>query len=91
MTSAHQSATLADNTRRAPDQQQVTTIDIEATRPVSRNEIKELFLHELSHEERLLAILWYVERMTPDEIAETLDVTVAQVRVDHSRIIQKLG
>ena len=90
MTSAPQSAVLAAQQRRAPAEQ-VTTLDIETSRRVSREEIREMFLHELSHEERLLAILWYVERMTPDEIAETLDVPVGQVRLDHSKIIQKLG
>ncbi len=90
MTSAPESAVLAAQQRRAPAEQ-VTTLDIETSRGVSREEIREIFLHGLSHEERLLAILWYVERMTPDEIAETLDVPVGQVRLDHSKIIQKLG
>jgi RNA polymerase sigma factor (sigma-70 family) len=90
MTSATQSASPA-TTQRSSAAERTVTLDIETTRTITRDEIRELFLHGLSHEERLLAILWYVERMTPDEIAEALDVTVAQVRVDHSRIIQKLG
>jgi DNA-directed RNA polymerase specialized sigma24 family protein len=58
---------------------------------MTRDQIKELFLHELSHAERLLAILWYVERMTPDEIALAIDSTPTLVKVSHSRILQKLG
>lgn len=90
MTSATQSATPA-TTQRCAATERTVTLDIETTRTITRDEMKELFLHELSHEERLLAILWYVERMAPDEIAEVLSVPVAQIRVDHGKIIQKLG
>ena len=58
---------------------------------LTRDDVRNVFLHGLSHQERLLAILWYVERMTPHEIALALDTTVVRVHDDHAQIIQKLG
>lgn len=68
-----------------------STITVDAPTRITRDQIKELFLHELSHTERLLAILWYVERMSPEEIAAAMDSTPDDVELHHARIIQKLG
>ena len=90
MNSASQSAPLEADTA-SPADTTSRTLQIDARPRITRDQIKELFLHELSHAERLLAILWYVERMTPDEIALAIDSTPALVELSHSRILQKLG
>ena len=52
--------------------------------------IRETILHALSQHERLLVVLWYVERMSSREIAEVLDLTDQQVRRTHARIVERL-
>lgn len=91
MNSASQSAPVAAEPAAPVKDTKKRTIQIDARPRVTRDQITELFLHELSHTERLLAILWYVERMTPEEIALTIDSTPALVKLSHSRILQKLG
>jgi len=52
--------------------------------------VKEAVLHVLSHHERLLLVLWYVERMTLAEIARTLNLTEQQAHRMHADILIKL-
>lgn len=52
--------------------------------------VKEAVLHLLSHHERLLLVLWYVERMTTAEIARTLNLTVQQADRMHAEVLLKL-
>lgn len=52
--------------------------------------IKGAVLHVLNHNERLLLVLWYAERMTPAEVARTLDLTVTQALSLHEQILNKL-
>lgn len=52
--------------------------------------LKSAVLHLLSHHERLLLVLWYVEQMSPAEVALTLDVTEQQVFRMHSDVLSKL-
>jgi len=52
--------------------------------------LKSAILRELSDAERLLIILWYAERMTPEEIAQCLDLTPAQVEKHHEEIMARL-
>lgn len=57
----------------------------------TRARVREIFTRHLSHIDRLLVILWYVEEMTPDEIALAIDSTPDSVRANHARIVQQLG
>lgn len=52
--------------------------------------VKEAVLHLLSHHERLLLVLWYVERMTIAEIARTLNLSVQQADRMHAEVLLKL-
>ncbi|MFM9957415.1 MAG: sigma factor-like helix-turn-helix DNA-binding protein [Phycisphaerales bacterium] len=52
--------------------------------------VKDAVLHMLSHHERLLLVLWYVERMTLAEIARTLNLTEQQADRMHAEILSKL-
>lgn len=52
--------------------------------------VKDAVLHVLSHHERLLLVLWYVERMTLAEIARTLNLTEQQADRMHADILSKL-
>ncbi len=52
--------------------------------------VKEAVLHLLSHHERLLLVLWYVERMTVAEIARTLNLTEQQADRMHADVLTKL-
>lgn len=60
------------------------------TSPSLLQTIRETILHALSQHERLLVVLWYVERMSIREIAEVLDLTDQQVRRTHERIVDRL-
>lgn len=62
----------------------------EETSPSLFQAIRETILHALSQHERLLVVLWYVERMSIREIAEVLDPTDQQVRRTHERIVERL-
>lgn len=57
---------------------------------LSLTDLRELFLHDLTHAERLLTVLWYAERMTPAEIAAVLDTTESEVIASHERIVTRL-
>lgn len=58
--------------------------------PAAYTRLKHAVLHALSHHERLLLVLWYAERMTPAEVAMTLDLTEQQARRMHSEVVAKL-
>lgn len=52
--------------------------------------VKDVVLHVLNHNERLLLILWYAEKMSPAEIARTLDLTEQQAVRLHRLVLDKL-
>lgn len=52
--------------------------------------LRSAVLHELTATERLLVVLWYVERMSAKEIAATLDMTELQVARTHGLVVAKL-
>ncbi|MGP1346585.1 MAG: hypothetical protein ACTS3F_07955 [Phycisphaerales bacterium] len=52
--------------------------------------IKDAIIRSLSHDQRLLLVLWYVERMHADEIAVVLGTTVARVEQLHDSIVELL-
>ncbi len=52
--------------------------------------IRDTILHALSQHDRLLVVLWYVERMSIREIGEVLDLTDQQVRRTHERVVARL-
>ncbi|MBL0926718.1 MAG: hypothetical protein IBJ11_03575 [Phycisphaerales bacterium] len=52
--------------------------------------IRTLILRQLDTTERLLIILWYVEKMSRAEIAKTLNMTAAQVEKFHAAVLGKL-
>jgi DNA-directed RNA polymerase specialized sigma subunit len=55
-----------------------------------RDVLRSAVLHELLPLERLLVVLWYVERMCVAEIAITLDMTELQVARTHGLVLAKL-
>lgn len=64
--------------------------DQPAVTPKMLARVKEAVLHLLSHHERLLLVLWYVERMTVAEIARTLNLTEQQADRMHAEVLTKL-
>jgi DNA-directed RNA polymerase specialized sigma24 family protein len=64
--------------------------DHPAATPKMLARVKEAVLHLLSHHERLLLVLWYVERMTVAEIARTLNLTEQQADRMHAEVLTKL-
>jgi DNA-directed RNA polymerase specialized sigma subunit len=62
--------------------------------PVDRGilrSIRSAIMQRLSQTERLLIILKYVENMSAEEIALTLDLTVQQVGTMHQNVLSKLA
>lgn len=55
-----------------------------------RDVLRSAMLHDLTPVERLLVVLWYVERMSIAEIAMTLDMTELQVARTHGLVLAKL-
>ncbi|HVZ92937.1 MAG TPA: hypothetical protein VG797_00350 [Phycisphaerales bacterium] len=53
-------------------------------------DVREAMMRDLSHEERLLMILWHAEKMTRAEIAAVLHTTAEQVVNMHDMIIERL-
>ncbi|MBN8643896.1 MAG: hypothetical protein J0L61_01475 [Planctomycetes bacterium] len=62
----------------------------ESLSPRMFSRVKDAILHVLSHRERLMLVLWYVERMTVAEISRTLDLTEQQVARMHADVVAKL-
>lgn len=52
--------------------------------------VRSAVLHDLSHQERLLVILWHVERMTPAEIGAVLDTTAERVMQMYEAVVSRL-
>lgn len=52
--------------------------------------IKAAIMRSLSHEQRLLLVLWYVEAMTADEIAAVLGTSETRVHQLHESIVSQL-
>ncbi len=57
---------------------------------VQREDVKALFLRELTRNERLILMLYYYEEMTMREIGETLGISGTRVSQMHSEIIERL-
>lgn len=55
-----------------------------------RGRLRGVILHELTPTERLLVLLWYAERMSPAEVARSLDMTHDQARAMHERVLRRL-
>ncbi len=55
-----------------------------------RDALRAAVLHDLTPVERLMVVLWYVERMSIAEIAITLDMTELQVARTHGLVVAKL-
>jgi len=53
--------------------------------------LRACFLRDLSEAERLLVILWYVERMTPDEIGQTLGMAPTRVEALHEEVLGRMS
>jgi DNA-directed RNA polymerase specialized sigma24 family protein len=82
--------TSADATMATPDQlsRPVGTAPDKPT--LSLSDVRELFLHDLTHAERLLTVLWYAERMTPAEIGAVLDLPESDVVAMHARVLTRM-
>ena len=57
---------------------------------IQREDVKEIFLRELTRNERLILMLYYYEEMTMREIGETLGISGTRVSQMHSEIIERL-
>ncbi len=57
---------------------------------LTREQIRSTMTRRLTQEEQLLLILWYAERMEPEEIAEVLGSTAARIRIIHDHAIAQL-
>jgi RNA polymerase sigma factor for flagellar operon FliA len=57
---------------------------------LQRDDVKELFLRELTRNERLILMLYYYEEMTMREIGETLGISGTRVSQMHTEIIHRL-
>jgi len=55
-----------------------------------RSDIKELLTHQLSHNERLILVLYYYEHLTMREIGEVLNITESRVSQMHTQILSLL-
>lgn len=58
---------------------------------VVRDRLREAIVRDLSAQDRLFLVLAYAERMSPAEIAVTLDLAPSQVEVIRDRIVRELG
>ncbi|MBL8747285.1 MAG: sigma-70 family RNA polymerase sigma factor [Phycisphaerae bacterium] len=56
-----------------------------------RDRLRQAIVKELSAQDRLFLVLAYAERMSPAEIAVTLDLAPSQVEVMRERIVRELG
>lgn len=56
-----------------------------------RDRLRHTIVRDLSPQDRLFLVLAYAERMSPSEIAVTLDLAPAQVEVMRERIVRELG
>ena len=52
--------------------------------------VKGAILARLDEFERLFVVLYYAEHMSPHEIAEALEIEVAEVREVHRHVLRKL-
>jgi RNA polymerase sigma factor for flagellar operon FliA len=57
---------------------------------LQREDVKALFLRELTRNERLILMLYYYEEMTMREIGDTLGISGTRVSQMHSEIIERL-
>lgn len=69
----------------APDSQP------QSTPRAVRDRLREAIVKDLSAQDRLFLVLAYAERMSPAEIAVTLDMAPSQVEVIRDRIVRELG
>lgn len=79
-----------DATMATPDGVGLVDRNTDHKRTVSRSDVQESFLHDLTHAERLLTVLWYAERMTTAEIGAVLDLSEAEVLAMHNRIVTRM-
>lgn len=56
-----------------------------------RSRLREAFLHELSHAERLLLLLRYAESMTVEEVALVMNISHDEVVATQERLVSRLG
>lgn len=82
--------TSVDATMATSDQPGRTVGAASPKSPLSASDLRELFLHDLTHAERLLTVLWYAERMSPAEIGAVLDMPETDVVAAHQRILTRL-
>lgn len=64
---------------------------VKTTPHVVRDRLRQAIVKELSAQDRLFLVLAYAERMSPAEIAVTLDMAPSQVEVIRDRIVRELG
>jgi RNA polymerase sigma factor (sigma-70 family) len=55
-----------------------------------RRRVRQAIVQELSMQERLLLVLLYAERMNPEEIAATLNMSPTQVHAARERVVGRL-
>jgi len=79
-----------DATMATPDGVGLADRAADHKRSVSRSDVQESFLHDLTHAERLLTVLWYAERMTPAEIGAVLDLAESDVIAMHTRVVNRM-
>ncbi len=56
-----------------------------------RSRLREAFLHELSHAERLLLLLRYAEGMSVEEVALAMNISHDEVVATQERLVGRLG
>lgn len=57
----------------------------------ARDRLRQTIVRDLSPQDRLFLVLAYAERMSPREIAATLNLAPAQVEVMRERIVRELN
>ncbi len=61
-----------------------------APEATERDRVRAAIVHDLTETERLLLLLWYAERMSPEEIGSTLGLSLQRVVALHARVIGRL-
>jgi DNA-directed RNA polymerase specialized sigma24 family protein len=58
--------------------------------PAARTALRSTIVKQLEHRERLLIVLWYAERLSPEEIGLVLGEPAETIRAEHERLLGSL-